>query len=180
MTSVGEEKGYQRESKSIRMLVELSANGFKIRCALFGEFVDQINEFLASGYVEQPMLLVQLAKVKIFRGQDGLQNVMFATKLLLNADLAELISRDNYPLVFKDVVGRRVLLKVDGGSANVDKYFGNYRVRCLCDNERLIKLFEDSNEGDGLVTPVESKFVPKFESLDGESVSHVARILKRG
>ncbi|MED6185135.1 hypothetical protein PIB30_054074, partial [Stylosanthes scabra] len=69
---------------------------------------------------------------------------------------AALISGDNYPLIFKDLVTRKILLKVDGLKDEADKYFGNYRVRRLCDDDRLIKLFDASSNGDALVTPDEA------------------------
>ncbi|XP_057747739.1 replication protein A 70 kDa DNA-binding subunit C-like [Arachis stenosperma] len=62
-----------------------------VRCALFGDYVNQVNHFLTSGYVEQPVVFIQLAKVKFFRGQVGLQNVMYATQILFNPDLPEVI-----------------------------------------------------------------------------------------
>ncbi|XP_072057033.1 replication protein A 70 kDa DNA-binding subunit B-like isoform X2 [Arachis hypogaea] len=125
LTLVGEEKSYDKDGKTIKMVVvELSSQKFVasllsyfsiwfsfifcfiyflcynllcficrmvLRCALFGEYVDQLNHFLSSGYVEQPVVILQLAKVKLFRGQPGLQNVMKATKIYLNPDLAVVV-----------------------------------------------------------------------------------------
>ncbi|KAL4316742.1 hypothetical protein AHAS_Ahas15G0315500 [Arachis hypogaea] len=50
-----------------------------------------VNHFLASGYVEQPVVVIQLAKVKFFRGQVGLQNLIYATQMLFNPDLPEVV-----------------------------------------------------------------------------------------
>ncbi|QHO59310.1 Replication protein A 70 kDa DNA-binding subunit A [Arachis hypogaea] len=92
LTLVGEEKNYDRDGKTVKMVVvKLSSQKMMLRCALFGEYVDQLNDFLASGYVEQPVVIVQLAKIKLFRGQPGLQNVMKATKIYFNPDLSEVI-----------------------------------------------------------------------------------------
>ncbi|XLU22681.1 hypothetical protein S245_058747, partial [Arachis hypogaea] len=92
LTLVGEEKNYDRDGKTVKMVVvELSSQKMMLRCALFGEYVDQLNDFLASGYVEQSVVIVQLAKIKPFRGQPGLQNVMNATKIYFNLDLSEVI-----------------------------------------------------------------------------------------
>ncbi|KAL4357207.1 hypothetical protein AHAS_Ahas09G0163600 [Arachis hypogaea] len=60
-----------------------------IRCALFSEYVDELNRFLSSRYAEQPVVVLQLAKVKVFRGRVGLQNVMFTSKLGFNIDIPE-------------------------------------------------------------------------------------------
>ncbi|XP_057739571.1 uncharacterized protein LOC130956541 isoform X2 [Arachis stenosperma] len=92
LTSVGEEKEYAKEGKIVKMIVlELTSKDLTLRCALFGDYVSQVNHFLASGYVEQPVVVIQLAKVKFFRGQVGLQNVMYATQMLFNPDLPEVV-----------------------------------------------------------------------------------------
>ncbi|XP_072052059.1 replication protein A 70 kDa DNA-binding subunit A-like [Arachis hypogaea] len=94
LTSVEEEKEYAKEEKFVKMIVlELTSKDFilTVRCALFGDYVNQVNHFLASGYVEQPVVVIQLAKVKFFRGQVGLQNVMYATQILFNPDLSEVV-----------------------------------------------------------------------------------------
>ncbi|XLU81455.1 hypothetical protein S245_004875 [Arachis hypogaea] len=71
--------------------LELTSKDLTVRCALFGDYVNQVNHFLASGYVEQPVVVIQLAKVKFFRGQVGLQNVMYATQMLFNPDIPEVV-----------------------------------------------------------------------------------------
>ncbi|KAL4371270.1 hypothetical protein AHAS_Ahas06G0149000 [Arachis hypogaea] len=76
LTSVGEEKEYVKDGKVMKMIVlELSSKELTIRCALFGEYVDKVHHFLGS--------------VQCFVGQVGLQNVMHATRLFFNPDLAE-------------------------------------------------------------------------------------------
>nr|XP_029151608.1 replication protein A 70 kDa DNA-binding subunit C-like [Arachis hypogaea] len=71
--------------------LELTSKDLTVRCALFGDYVNQVNHFLASGYVEQPVVVIQLAKVKFFRGQVGLQNVMYATQMLFNPNIPEVV-----------------------------------------------------------------------------------------
>ncbi|KAL4356169.1 hypothetical protein AHAS_Ahas09G0059800 [Arachis hypogaea] len=73
------------------IVLELTSKDLTVRCALFGNYVNHVNHFLASGYVEQPVVVIQLAKVKFFRGQVGLQNVMYATQILFNHDLPEVV-----------------------------------------------------------------------------------------
>ncbi|XP_057757693.1 uncharacterized protein LOC130976781 [Arachis stenosperma] len=69
LVSVSEEKEYDKDGKKMKMAVmELAKNDHRIRCALFGEYVDELNRFLSSGYAEQPVVVLQLAKVKVFRG----------------------------------------------------------------------------------------------------------------
>ncbi|MED6135818.1 hypothetical protein PIB30_050182 [Stylosanthes scabra] len=88
-----------------------------IRCALFGEYVDQLNNFLGSSYVEQPVVLVELAKVKFFRGQVGLQNVMHVTRLYFNLDIPKFVEfkKRKDPLWSLDMSGLS-LMKVLGGT----------------------------------------------------------------
>ena len=98
----------------------------KLHCALFGEYVEYVNEFLSLSYLEQPVVVVQLAKVKFFRGiwcdllnlllfqweyiwvmvlvfwiyipwyicvgKVGLQDVTYATKLMFNPDIVEVVN----------------------------------------------------------------------------------------
>ncbi|QHO05468.1 Replication factor-A carboxy-terminal domain protein [Arachis hypogaea] len=66
-----------------------------IPCVLFGEYMDEVHHFLGSGYMEQPVVVIQLAKVKFFRGQVGLQNIMHATRLFFNPNLAEVVDLKN-------------------------------------------------------------------------------------
>ncbi|KAL4328967.1 hypothetical protein AHAS_Ahas13G0253000 [Arachis hypogaea] len=92
LTSVGEEKEYAKEGKIVKMIaLELTSKDLTVRCALFGDYVNQVNHFLGSGYVEQPVVVIQLAKVKFFRGQVGLQNVMYATQMLFNPNISEVV-----------------------------------------------------------------------------------------
>ncbi|XP_020963490.1 uncharacterized protein LOC110265075 [Arachis ipaensis] len=80
LVSVSEEKEYDKDGKKMKMAVmELAENDYRIRCALFGEYVDELNRFLSSGCVSYPSSL----------GRVGLQNVMFASKLGFNLDIPE-------------------------------------------------------------------------------------------
>ncbi|XP_057733713.1 uncharacterized protein LOC130948855 [Arachis stenosperma] len=92
LTSVREEKEYAKDGKIVKIIVlEFSSKDLTMRCALFGDYVNQVNHFLASAYVEQLVVVIKLAKVKFFRGQVGLQNVMYATQMLFNPDLFEVV-----------------------------------------------------------------------------------------
>ncbi|MED6216419.1 hypothetical protein PIB30_007397 [Stylosanthes scabra] len=92
LASVGEEREYVKEGKIMKMIVkELASKELTIRCALFGEYMDQVNKLLGFDYVEQPVVLVELAKVKFFRGQVGLQNVMHAIRLYFNPNIPEFV-----------------------------------------------------------------------------------------
>ncbi|RYQ97761.1 hypothetical protein Ahy_B08g093841 [Arachis hypogaea] len=116
LTSVGEEKEYAKEEKIVKMIVlELTSKDLTVRCALFGDYVNQVNYFLASGYVEQPVVVIQLAKVKFFRGQVGLQNVMYATQILFNPDLSEVVEFRQRRVLLSFLVQSKVLLRMEVG-----------------------------------------------------------------
>ncbi|KAL4337685.1 hypothetical protein AHAS_Ahas12G0134900 [Arachis hypogaea] len=92
LTSVGEEKEYVKD----------------------GKYVDEVHHFLGSGYMEQPVVVIQLAKVKFFRGQVCLQNVMHATRLFFNPDLAEVVDFKN-SMVDQDINGTQPLFIANEG-----------------------------------------------------------------
>ncbi|RYR18402.1 hypothetical protein Ahy_B03g063021 [Arachis hypogaea] len=79
LVSVLEEKEYDKDGKKMKMAVMKLAEN-EIRCVLFGEYVDELNRFLFSRYAEQPVVVLQFAKVK---------NVMFTSKLGFNLDIPE-------------------------------------------------------------------------------------------
>ncbi|KAL4329770.1 hypothetical protein AHAS_Ahas13G0333300 [Arachis hypogaea] len=268
LISVGEEKEYAKEGKIVKMIViELSFKDLTLRCALFGEYANQINHFLASGYMEQPVVLVQLAKVKFFRGCYSTQPLIIANEgkiisleddfmrltrrctiedlqdineegsfiifgiiryiveegpwwystcvcgkaiqpqggvyycdfcvhhvtnvtprfrikisvedqtgdgifvlfdreasYLLKKSCAEIFTEvqkdasvicgDTHPIMFKDFIGKKVLLKVDTKPVGVDKYFGTFRVRRVYDDVVIIAMFELPNyDADDEATP---------------------------
>ncbi|RYR38538.1 hypothetical protein Ahy_A09g043587 [Arachis hypogaea] len=117
LTSVGEEKEYAKEEKILKIIVlKLTSKDLTMRCALFGDYVNQVNHFLASGYVEQPVVVIQLAKVKFFRDQVGLQNVMYATQMLFNLDLSEVVEfrgRFKIKITLEDHSGEDIFVLFD-------------------------------------------------------------------
>ncbi|RYR38465.1 hypothetical protein Ahy_A09g043512 [Arachis hypogaea] len=100
LVSMSKEKEYDKDGKKMKMAVmELAENDHRIRCVLFGEYVDEHNRFLSFGYAKLLVVVLQLAQVKVFRslcvsypcslGRVGLQNVMFTSKLGFNIDIPE-------------------------------------------------------------------------------------------
>ncbi|RYR51402.1 hypothetical protein Ahy_A06g026413 [Arachis hypogaea] len=287
LTSVGEEKEYVKDAKVMKMIVlELSSKELTIRCALFGEYVDEVHRFLGSGYMEQSVVVIQLAKVKFFRGQVGLQNIMHATRLFFNPDLSEVVDfknsmidqgingtqplfianegkgvsleddfmrltrrctidelhdkeegsfvvfgfvrsivdegpwwysacvcgksiqpqcgayycdfcqhyvtnvtpryrikiaveddndmvvcGDSYPVMFQQLVGKKLLLKIDTKSVGADKYFGTFRVRRVCDDVAIISMFELPNyDADDECTPLKDGRLGKIPSTGDEHI----------
>ncbi|KAJ1426811.1 Nucleic acid-binding, OB-fold [Sesbania bispinosa] len=66
-----------------------------IRLAVFGEMIDVVAGFLSLPRIGLPVLIVHLAKVNLYKGEVGIQNVMNATKFFWNPDLPEAIDFKN-------------------------------------------------------------------------------------
>ncbi|RYR62729.1 hypothetical protein Ahy_A04g020457 [Arachis hypogaea] len=147
LTSVGEEKEYAKEEKIVKMIVlELSSKDLTVRCALFGDYVNQVNHFLASGYVEQPVVVIQLAKVKFFRGQVGLQNVMYATQMLFNPDLPEVVEF-RQSMVEQGINGTQPLFIANEGKVvSLEDDFMRLTRKCT------IEELQDNNEEGSFIT----------------------------
>ncbi|WJX92542.1 hypothetical protein P8452_74166 [Trifolium repens] len=65
---VGAEKTYERNGVQSKMVViELDNDGYRFKCTLFGEFVDVLNAFIASGETQNVIVMLMLAKVKKFQ-----------------------------------------------------------------------------------------------------------------
>ncbi|KAJ1388607.1 Nucleic acid-binding, OB-fold [Sesbania bispinosa] len=92
LTGIGTEKEYERNRKKYRMnVMELEIDGSKIECALFENYLDDLNAFLACGNTTNMVVVVQLAKVKSFKGKVSLQNALHATKLFFNPDFEKVV-----------------------------------------------------------------------------------------
>ncbi|XP_052111562.1 uncharacterized protein LOC107469618 [Arachis duranensis] len=141
LTFVGEEKEYVKDAKVMKMIIlELSSKELTIRCTLFGEYVDEVHRFLGSGYMEQPVVVIQLAKVKFFRGQVGLQNVMHATRLFFNLDLSEIVDFKN-SIIDQGINGTQSLfIANEGKGVSLEDDFMRLTRRCT------INELHDNNE----------------------------------
>ncbi|KAL4306755.1 hypothetical protein AHAS_Ahas16G0210000 [Arachis hypogaea] len=118
LTSVDEEKEYVKD----------------------GKYVDEVHRFLGSGYMEQPVVVIQLAKVKFFGGQFDFQNVMHATCLFFNPDLAEVVDFKN-SMVDQGINGTQPLFIVnEGKGVLLEDDFMRLTKRCT------IEEFHDNNE----------------------------------
>jgi hypothetical protein len=52
----------------------------KVQCTLFGSYVDDLNNFIASGDVQNAIVIIQLAKAKIFQGKFHNTNLLALIK----------------------------------------------------------------------------------------------------
>ncbi|KAJ1393448.1 Nucleic acid-binding, OB-fold [Sesbania bispinosa] len=67
----------------------------KLRCAIFGEMVDTVNNFLSLPRNGLPVLIIQFACVNLYKGEVRIQNVMNASKLWWNPEIAEAVDFKN-------------------------------------------------------------------------------------
>ncbi|XP_057442175.1 uncharacterized protein LOC130733903 isoform X2 [Lotus japonicus] len=92
VTNVSREKQYAKAGKVTRMIeLELTDDKGKINCALFGNYVDVVKHYVATDGLRMPVLILQFAKIKTFKGDVVIQNVMNATILLWNPDTPEAV-----------------------------------------------------------------------------------------
>ncbi|QHO30615.1 Replication protein A 70 kDa DNA-binding subunit C [Arachis hypogaea] len=150
LTSVGEEKEYAKEGKIVKMIVlELTSKDFSltVRCALFGDYVNQVNHFLASGYVEQPVVFARLFLCCCV-GQVGLQNVMYATQMLFNPDLPEVVEfRQRLACMVEQSVNdtQPLFIANEGKVVSLEDDFMRLTRKCT------IEELQDNNEGSFII-----------------------------
>ncbi|KAJ1423484.1 Nucleic acid-binding, OB-fold [Sesbania bispinosa] len=92
LTTVSEKKNIKKEGTTTRFIVlELVDDKGKIRCALFGDYVDIVKEHLAITGTELPVVIIQFAKVNLYKGEVGLINLFNTSRLLWNPQIPEAI-----------------------------------------------------------------------------------------
>ncbi|MCI10692.1 replication factor A protein [Trifolium medium] len=68
-TGISAEREYVREGEITKMVVvELTDASGKCECALFGDYVDELNKKMGKTGERFRVVVIQFAKVKIFRG----------------------------------------------------------------------------------------------------------------
>ncbi|WJX71071.1 hypothetical protein P8452_55105 [Trifolium repens] len=87
LTGVGIQKEYERNGLKTKMVaIQLDYDGFKFKVTLFGPYVDELNAFVAAGKTENTIVVVLMAKIKIWQGSATIQNSFNSTKLLFNPE----------------------------------------------------------------------------------------------
>ncbi|KAK2408961.1 replication factor A protein [Trifolium repens] len=105
MTGLSVEREYIRDEKITKMIVaELTDHSGKCEIALFGHYVDDLTKKMDKLFGGLPIVVVQFAKVKIFRDKASLQNVMNTTRIFVNPDIAEVETFKNSVAVHGAVV----------------------------------------------------------------------------
>ncbi|QHN92664.1 uncharacterized protein DS421_17g585760 [Arachis hypogaea] len=112
-----------------------------------------VMELVENEYAEQPVVILQLAKVKDFRGRVGLQNVMFASKFGFNLDIPEVAAFQKKVYLASQPIG----IVGSGKNIEIEEDFMKLTPRCtvksLDDNNRagtfvvLVKIAEIVEDG---------------------------------
>ncbi|KAK2410313.1 replication protein A 70 kDa DNA-binding subunit B [Trifolium repens] len=90
VTGISPEREYVRDGKLTKMVVvQLNDASGKLDCALFGDYVYELNKKMGKAGEGLPVLVIQFAKDKIFRDQASIQNVINTTRIFVNPDLPE-------------------------------------------------------------------------------------------
>ncbi|WJX48939.1 hypothetical protein P8452_35436 [Trifolium repens] len=90
LTGMSAEREYVRDGKITKMIiVELTDHSDKCECALFGDYVDEFNKKIGKSVVGLPIVVIQYAKIKIFRDKVSIQNVIHTTRIFVNPDIPE-------------------------------------------------------------------------------------------
>ncbi|KAL4306181.1 hypothetical protein AHAS_Ahas16G0152600 [Arachis hypogaea] len=86
---------------------------------------------------------------------------------------ASVICGDTYPIGFRELIGKKVLLKIDTKPVGVDKYFGTFRVKRVCDDATIIAMFELPNyDADDEISPKKEEELVK-PVIVGKDSAHV-------
>ncbi|KAJ1403296.1 hypothetical protein SESBI_27444 [Sesbania bispinosa] len=92
LTAISEEINLNKEGRQTRlMLLDLVDEEGDIRCAVFGEMVNTVSGLLSSTTIGLPVVIIQLARVNLYKGKVGIQNVLNASRIYWNPDLPEAI-----------------------------------------------------------------------------------------
>ncbi|KAK2449021.1 replication protein A 70 kDa DNA-binding subunit E [Trifolium repens] len=94
LTGVGQEREVTNQNGSTTKLnvIALEANGSKIQCTLFGNYVDELNVFLGAGDCNNAVVIMQFAKAKNFQDKIHIQNCMNCSLLFFNSSCAESVA----------------------------------------------------------------------------------------
>ncbi|KAJ1378708.1 Nucleic acid-binding, OB-fold [Sesbania bispinosa] len=89
VSAVSEEINLNKEARQTRlMLIYLVDKMGQVRLALFGDMIDMVAGFLSLPRSGLPVLIIQLAKVNLYKGEVGIQIVMNASKVYCNPNTA--------------------------------------------------------------------------------------------
>ncbi|XP_068492261.1 uncharacterized protein [Phaseolus vulgaris] len=72
LTGVGTERELNRSGSTTKLnAISIEADGYRIKCTLFGNYVDELNAFLSSGELENIVISVHFAKRRMIESTDS-------------------------------------------------------------------------------------------------------------
>ncbi|XP_068477222.1 uncharacterized protein [Phaseolus vulgaris] len=87
LTGVGTERELNRSGSPTKLnAISIEADGYRIECTLFGNYVDELNAFLSSGKLENIVISVHFAKVKIFQDKESTFVILATIKHIVADD----------------------------------------------------------------------------------------------
>lgn len=91
ITGISAEREFVRDGKLTKILViELTDQSGKCECTLFGNYVDELQKLMGKVVDGSPVVVIQFAKVKIFRDKASIQNVIGGTtRIYVNPSFPE-------------------------------------------------------------------------------------------
>ncbi|KAJ1435998.1 hypothetical protein SESBI_04551 [Sesbania bispinosa] len=102
VTGISEKLTLRKEGRqTCLMLIDMVDEMGKIRCAIFGQLIDTMKGFLTLSRCGLPVLIIHLARVNLYRGEVGIQNLLNASKLFWNPEIPEAIKFKNSLAVHK-------------------------------------------------------------------------------
>ncbi|KAJ1391359.1 hypothetical protein SESBI_36750 [Sesbania bispinosa] len=124
MTAVSAEKRSFRDGRMTRVMqMELTDDKGKIQCAMFGNY-DMVGDLLHGIGNELPVVVVMFAKVKMYKGEVVLQNVLNTTKILCNPNIPEVETfRDGLTIHDIDILAPMGVIQEDHQSIPLKEEF---------------------------------------------------------
>ncbi|XP_061359654.1 replication protein A 70 kDa DNA-binding subunit E-like [Gastrolobium bilobum] len=78
--------------KTKMVVLELDdLRGHKLECTLWEHYVDEVQSFLADNDDPHNVLIVQLGRIKCFRGKVGITNTKYTTRIVMDSKLNEIV-----------------------------------------------------------------------------------------
>ncbi|XP_061371647.1 uncharacterized protein LOC133314222 [Gastrolobium bilobum] len=78
--------------KTKMVVLELdSLRGHKLECTLWEQYADEVQSFLANSDTHHNVLIVQLGRIKCFRGKVGITNTKYTTRIVMDSKVPEIV-----------------------------------------------------------------------------------------
>lgn len=90
LTGISNAREYIKDGKITKIcMLELNDASGKFECVLFGEYVDQLQSLIGKPVEGFPVVVIEFAKIKIFRGYPSVQSAMNITRISINPHIPE-------------------------------------------------------------------------------------------